>query len=179
MSGGRKISRIHPSPLPARSYSGRWEWRQRRMTCGNGQRHRPKNGREACAVSCLARPGRRLIPTVEWRARGRMSRSLFGSLAQTKSRRTNQRLGGSQLSLTPVYVVDGRRRAHATSSEFRSTLYVQIRQRLLEVLDAGAGDLGVVEPQFFELSQPIQVHEPVVGDLRAVEVQHLEIGQRL
>ena len=43
-----------------------------------------------------------------------------------------------------------------------------LRQRGLEFLHPGVGDISFAEIQPFQLGQPLQVHQPGVGDLSAI-----------
>ena len=56
-------------------------------------------------------------------------------------------------------------------------LNLAVRQCLLEFLHARVGDLGAVEVQLVELGQPLEVFQSSVRDLGALEAQLSELCQ--
>src|SRR5205807_1105156 len=70
----------------------------------------------------------------------------------------------------------------ATSSPgrpVRSTCDLQIRQRLLQLLDARVGHLRDADRECLQVLESLQVGQAVVGDLRAVQIQVPELRQAL
>jgi len=63
------------------------------------------------------------------------------------------------------------------TSPFVSASGFDVRQRLLEPLDARVRDLGVPQAQRPELGQPCEAFQPVVGNVGAPQAQRLELGQ--
>ena len=43
----------------------------------------------------------------------------------------------------------------------------------------GVGDLGAVEVELLQIGQPFEVHQPRVGDLGSFKVESLQVGQPL
>ena len=60
---------------------------------------------------------------------------------------------------------------------FMSAADLDVRQCLLQFVDAGIGDLGVAEVQVFELRQSPKMLQPRVADLGVGEVQLSELRQ--
>jgi hypothetical protein len=72
-----------------------------------------------------------------------------------------------------------RQRKVVESPRFASAVYLRIRQCLLKFLNSCFGNIRAAEVQDLELGQAVKLLQARIGELRIGEIQSLQLGQPL